>query len=335
MPVTVGISGFGRIGRLVLRAALAKPEIKVLAINDLTDSKTNAHLFKYDSTHGRLNARVRAGNGTITVNDQEIRVLAERSPDNLPWHDLGVQVVVEATGLFTDAEKAAGHLSAGAKKVIITAPAKNEDFTVVMGVNEEGYDPVKHNVISNASCTTNCLAPIVKVLHRAFTINHGLMTTVHAQTNDQRILDMAHKDLRRARSANASIIPTTTGAARAVGLVLPELQGKLNGFAVRVPVTNVSMVDLVAQVEKSVSVEQVNGVLREAAAHQMQGIMDFMEEPLVSVDFNGDPHSGIVDGLSTMTIGYNLLKVVAWYDNEWGYSNRIVDLIAYIGAKGI
>jgi glyceraldehyde 3-phosphate dehydrogenase len=335
MPASVAINGFGRIGRLVFRAAMNRAEINVVAVNDLTDAETNAYLLKYDSTHGRLAAEVSARDGALVVNGREVKVFAERSPENLPWRDLGVDIVVEATGLFTDAAKAAAHLNAGAKKVIITAPAKNEDLTVVMGVNHETYDPGKHRIISNASCTTNCLAPVAKVLHQNFTIKHGLMTTVHAYTNDQRILDQAHRDLRRARSAAASIIPTTTGAAKAVGAVLPELAGKLNGFAMRVPVANVSVVDLVAEVGRAVTVEEVNSALKRAAEGELKGILAYTEEPLVSIDFNGDPHSAIVDGLSTMVMDGTMVKVVAWYDNEWGYSCRVVDLIAYMVVKGI
>lgn len=335
MPVSIGINGFGRIGRLVFRAAMNRPDINIVAVNDLTDAETNAHLLKYDSTHGRLAADVQARDGVMVVNGREVKVLAERNPENLPWGDLGVEIVVESTGLFTDATKAAAHLSAGAKKVVITAPAKNEDVTIVMGVNHDSYDPAKHHIISNASCTTNCLAPVAKVLHQNFTIKRGLMTTVHAYTNDQRILDQAHKDLRRARSAGASIIPTTTGAARAVGAVLPELKGKLNGFAMRVPVANVSVVDLVAELERAVTVEEVNAALRRAAEGELKGILAYTEEPLVSADFNGDPHSAIVDALSTMVMEGNMVKVVAWYDNEWGYSNRVVDLISFIAGKGL
>lgn len=335
LPVSLAINGFGRIGRLVFRAAMGRADCTVVAINDITDARTNAHLLKYDSTHGRLPARVEASDDSIVVEGHAVKVFAERHPENLPWAELGVDVVVEATGLFTDGLKAAAHLKAGAKKVIITAPAKNEDVTIVIGANEEVYDPARHHVVSMASCTTNCLAPVAKVLHREFTIKRGLMTTVHAYTNDQRVLDQAHRDLRRARSAGASIIPTTTGAARAVGTVLPELKGKLNGFAMRVPVRNVSVVDLVAEVGRALTVEEVNAALRQAAAGELKGVLDYTEEPLVSADFNGDPHSAIVDGLSTMVMEGNLIKVVAWYDNEWGYSNRVVDLVALMAAKGL
>ncbi|HHY60433.1 MAG TPA: ArsJ-associated glyceraldehyde-3-phosphate dehydrogenase [Clostridia bacterium] len=335
MSVKVAINGFGRIGRLVFRAAAQHPEIDIVAVNDLTNAETNAHLLKYDSMHGIWDADVKAVDGAIEVNGKQVKVLAEKDPANLPWKDLGVDVVVESTGLFTDANKAKAHLEAGAKKVIISAPAKNEDITIVLGVNEDKYDPAQHHIISNASCTTNCLAPVAKVLHEQFVIKKGLMTTVHAYTNDQRILDQAHKDLRRARAAGMSIIPTTTGAAKAVALVLPELKGKLNGFAMRVPVPNVSVVDLVAEVEKATTVEEVNQALKEAAEGPLKNILGFSELPLVSSDFNGDPRSSIVDGLSTMVIEGNLVKVVAWYDNEWGYSNRVAELIVYIAQKGL
>jgi glyceraldehyde 3-phosphate dehydrogenase len=335
MTVKVGINGFGRIGRLVYRASLAHPEIQVVAINDLTDAKTNAHLLKYDSVHGIMDADVAAMDDSIKVNGREVKVLAERDPARLPWAEMGVQVVVESTGLFTDAKKAAAHLEAGAKKVIISAPAKNEDITIVLGVNEDKYDPRQHHIISNASCTTNCLAPVAKVVHDQFTIKKGLMTTVHSFTNDQRILDQAHKDLRRARAAGKSIIPTTTGAARAVGLVLPQLKGKLNGFAMRVPTPNVSVVDLVAEVEKETTLEEVNNAMKEAAAGPLKGILGYSELPLVSMDYNGDPRSSIVDGLSTMVMEGNMVKVISWYDNEWGYSNRVVDLISYLVDQGL
>lgn len=335
MATKVGINGFGRIGRLVFRAALGSRDLEVVAVNDLTDARTNAHLLKYDSVHGILDAEVGAADNSLVVNGRQIKVLAERDPKNLPWRDLGVDIVVESTGLFTDATKAAAHLEAGAKKVIISAPAKNEDITIVMGVNDDRYDPGRHRIISNASCTTNCLAPVAKVLHQTFGIRRGLMTTIHSYTNDQRILDMTHKDLRRARAAALSMIPTTTGAAKAVSLVLPELKGKLNGFAIRVPTPNVSVVDLVAELERAVSVEEVNGALRQAAQGALRGILDYTEEPLVSSDFNGNAHSSIVDALSTMVMEGNLVKVIAWYDNEWGYSNRVVDLAAHIAKKGL
>lgn len=330
MTTKVGINGFGRIGRNVFRAALANPEVEIVAVNDLTDAKTLAHLLKYDSIHGTLNAEVQAQDGNLVVNGKVIKVLAERDPANLPWGTLGVQVVVESTGRFTDGDKAAAHLKAGAKKVIISAPAKGEDITIVMGVNHDKYDAAKHHVISNASCTTNCLAPFAKVLHEKFGIKHGLMTTVHSYTNDQQILDLPHSDLRRARAAAMSIIPTTTGAAKAVSLVLPELKGKLNGFAMRVPTPNVSITDLVVELEKPATAEEINAALKAAAEGELKGIMAFSEEPLVSRDYNGNPHSSIVDGLSTMVVEGTMAKVVSWYDNEWGYSNRVVDLIQYI-----
>jgi glyceraldehyde 3-phosphate dehydrogenase len=334
MTIRVGINGFGRIGRNVFRAAMGRNDVEIVAINDLTDAETLAMLLEYDSVHGRLNADVRAEGGDLVVNGRRVKVLAEQDPGNLPWGELGVDLVVESTGRFTDKSKAEAHIvRGGAKKVIISAPAKNEDITIVMGVNEQMYDPEKHHVISNASCTTNCLAPVAKVLDETFGIVRGLMTTVHSYTNDQRILDLPHKDLRRARAANLSIIPTTTGAAKAVGLVLPQLKGKLNGMAMRVPTPNVSVVDLTAELAKDVTVEDVNGALRQAAEGPMKGILAYSDKPLVSRDYNGDPHSSIVDGLSTMVIENRMVKVVAWYDNEWGYSNRVVDLAAYIGSK--
>lgn len=335
MAVKVGINGFGRIGRLVFRAALNHPEVEVVAVNDLTSAQTLAHLLKYDSVHGIYGREVAAKDGSFTVDGREIKVLAEKDPGLLPWKDLGVEVVVESTGRFTDARQAAAHLSAGAKKVFISAPAKNEDITIVMGVNEDKYDPAAHRVVSCASCTTNCLAPVAKVLHRRFGIVRALMTTVHAYTNDQQILDLPHKDLRRARAAALSIIPTTTGAAKAVGLVLPELKGKINGMAMRVPTPNVSVVDLVAEVARPTTVEEVNAALKEAAAGELKGILDYCEAPLVSCDFNGNPHSSIVDALSTMVVDDVLVKVIAWYDNEWGYSNRVVDTILYAAKKGL
>lgn len=335
MTIKVGINGFGRIGRNVFRVAINNPKFEVVAVNDLTDAKTLAHLLKYDSVHGTLNAEVKAVDGGIQVNGKVVKVLAEKDPASLPWKDLGVDIVVESTGRFTEKDKAMAHIKAGAKKVIISAPAKNEDITIVMGVNQDKYDPANHHVISNASCTTNCLAPFAKVLQDKFGIKSGLMTTVHAYTNDQNILDLPHKDLRRARAAAMSIIPTTTGAAKAVALVLPELKGKLNGFALRVPTPNVSITDLVAQLEKPATAEAVNAALKEAANGDLKGIMAFSEEPLVSKDYNGDAHSSIVDGLSTMMVGDNLVKVVSWYDNEWGYSNRVVDLISFIIGKGL
>ncbi len=335
MATKVGINGFGRIGRNVFRAALNNPAVDIVAVNDLTDAKTLAHLLKYDSVHGILNADVSVDGSNIIVNGKAIQVIAEREPAKLPWKDLGVEVVVESTGRFTDREKAAAHLEAGAKKVIISAPAKKEDITIVMGVNEDKYEAANHHVISNASCTTNCLAPFAKVLHEKFGIKRGLMTTVHAYTNDQQILDLPHKDLRRARAAGMSIIPTTTGAAKAVALVLPELKGKLNGFAMRVPTPNVSVVDLVAELEKEATAEEINAALKAAAEGELKGILAYTEEPLVSKDFNGNPHSSIVDALSTMVIEGTMVKVVSWYDNEWGYSNRVVDLIEFVARKGL
>ncbi|GEN32956.1 MULTISPECIES: ArsJ-associated glyceraldehyde-3-phosphate dehydrogenase [Aneurinibacillus] len=331
----VAINGFGRIGRNVLRVALQNPNVEVVGINDLTDAATLAHLFKYDSVHGMYHEDVRVEGNTIIIGNRTVKVSAERDPANLPWKEWGVEVVVESTGRFTKREDAAKHLEAGAKKVIISAPAKNEDITIVLGVNEEKYDPANHHVISNASCTTNCLAPFAKVLHEKFGIRRGLMTTVHSYTNDQQILDLPHKDLRRARAAGMSIIPTSTGAARAVALVLPELKGKLNGFAMRVPTPNVSVVDLVVELDRNASVEEINQALKRASENEMKGILGYSEEPLVSRDYNGDPRSSIVDALSTMVIEDNLVKVVSWYDNEWGYSNRVVDLINYVAQKGL
>lgn len=342
MTVKIGINGFGRIGRNVLRAALKYPEIQVVAINHKSrripvteDYAWNlAHTLKYDSVHGRLDADVQATDRSLLVNGREIAVLVEGDPANLPWRELGVDVVVDSTGKFKTAEDASQHLIAGAKKVVISAPAKGDVITVVMGVNEKLYDPSAHHVVSNASCTTNCLAPVAKVLDERFGIVKGLMTTVHAVTNDQQVLDMPHRDLRRGRAASMSIIPTTTGAARAVALVLPQLKGKLNGFAMRVPTPNVSVVDLVAQLSRPVTVDEVNGALKDASEGELKGIMAHSDLPLVSIDYTGDPHSAIVDGSSTMVIGEDMVKVVAWYDNEWGYSNRILDLILYMAEKG-
>ena len=337
MATKVGINGFGRIGRNVFRAAFAREDIEIVAVNDLTDAQTLAMLLQYDSVHGQFPYEVEADGSDLVVGGKHVKVFAERDPGNLPWASIGVEIVVESTGLFTDKEKAEVHITkGGAKKVIISAPAKNEDITIVMGVNHDKYDPSAHHVISNASCTTNCLAPIAKVLHEQFGIVHGLMTTVHSYTNDQRILDLPHKDLRRARAATLSMIPTTTGAAKAVSLVLPELKGKLNGFSMRVPTPNVSVVDLVAELEKSVTVEEVNAALLAASKEgSLKGYLAYCEKPLVSKDFNGNPHSSIVDALSTMAIDGSMVKVVSWYDNEWGYSNRVVDLAAYIINKGL
>ena len=333
MAVKVGINGFGRIGRLVLRGCLNDPEIEVVAINDLTDAPTLAHLFKYDSVHGTLKEDVRAQGDDLIVGNRRIKVFAVKDPANLPWGDLGVEYVVEATGVFRSKDKAMLHIQAGAKKVIITAPAKNEDITIVMGVNNEKYDPAQHHVVSNASCTTNCLAPVAKVLDEKFGIKRGLMTTVHAYTNDQRILDLPHKDLRRARAAAMSIIPTTTGAAAAVGLVLPQLKGKLDGFAMRVPTPDVSVVDLTVELEKNTTAEEINAALQEAAAGDLKGILGVSELPLVSMDFRGDSRSSIVDAALTTVMEGNFAKVVAWYDNEWGYSMRVVDLVKYMASR--
>ncbi|MBE3589086.1 MAG: type I glyceraldehyde-3-phosphate dehydrogenase [Thermoanaerobacteraceae bacterium] len=335
MAVKVGINGFGRIGRNFYRAALNHPELEVVAVNDLTDAKTLAHLLKYDSVHGPFAGEVVAVDDGFMVEGKKVRVLAEKDPARLPWAELGVEMVVESTGRFTAREDAAKHLAAGAKKVLISAPAKNEDITIVMGVNQDKYNPAGHHVISCASCTTNCLAPFAKVLHNRFGIVRGLMTTVHSYTNDQQILDLPHKDLRRARAAALSIIPTTTGAAKAVALVLPELKGKLNGMAMRVPTPNVSVVDLVAELARPTSKEEINAVLKEAAQGELKGILDYCEVPLVSRDFNGNPHSSIIDGLSTMVIDGILAKVVSWYDNEWGYSNRVVDTALYVARQGL
>ncbi|MCA0991671.1 MULTISPECIES: type I glyceraldehyde-3-phosphate dehydrogenase [Guptibacillus] len=335
MATKVGINGFGRIGRNVFRAALNNPGVDVVAVNDLTDANMLAHLLKYDSVHGELNVEVEVNGENLVVNGTEIKVLSERDPAQLGWGDLGVEVVIESTGRFTNRDDAAKHLEAGAKKVVISAPAKDEDITVVLGVNEDKYDAASHHVISNASCTTNCLAPVAKVLNDKFGIKRGLMTTTHSYTNDQQILDLPHKDYRRARAAAENIIPTSTGAAKAVSLVLPELDGKLNGMAMRVPTPNVSIVDLVAELDQDVSVDEVNAALKEAAEGDLKGYLGYSDEPLVSKDYNGNPNSSIVDGLSTMGIDGNMVKVISWYDNEWGYSNRVVDLVDYIAAKGL
>ncbi len=330
MAVKIGINGFGRIGRTFLRIASSNKDFEIVAINDLTDAKTLAHLLKYDSTHGVFAADVKAKEGAIVVDGKEIKILSIKDPASLPWRDMGAQVVVEGTGLFRDKEKASKHLQAGARKVIITAPAKSPDITMVMGVNEGDYDPEKHNIISNASCTTNCLAPVAKVLMEQFGVKKGLMTTIHSYTNDQRLLDFPHSDLRRARAAAMSMIPTTTGAAAAVSLVLPALKGKLDGMAIRVSTPNVSVVDLVAELEKDATAEEVNNALKKAANGSLKGIMEFCEEPLVSIDFNNSHSSSIVDGLTTLAIGGDMVKILSWYDNETGYSARIVDLIAFI-----
>ncbi|TCP24857.1 glyceraldehyde-3-phosphate dehydrogenase (NAD+) [Scopulibacillus darangshiensis] len=335
MTVKVGINGFGRIGRNVFRAALNNPDVEIVAVNDLTDANMLAHLLKYDTVHGELPVSVTVDNDNLVVDGNVIQVLAERDPAQLGWGNLGVDIVVESTGRFTNRQDAAKHIEAGAKKVIISAPAKEEDITIVMGVNDDQYDPAKHDVISNASCTTNCLAPFTKVLNDKFGIKRGMMTTVHSYTNDQQILDLPHKDYRRARAAAENIIPTSTGAAKAVSLVLPELKGKLNGMAMRVPTPNVSIVDLVAELDKNVTVDEINAALKEAAEGELKGIMDYSEEPLVSKDYNGNTYSSIVDALSTMVIEDNMVKVVSWYDNETGYSNRVVDLADYIAKKGL
>ena len=331
----IGINGFGRIGREVFRVAFYNPEVEVVAINDPGDIATLAHLLKYDSIHGIFDQEVTVEGNYIVVGGKKVRVSASLDPAKIAWDEAGAEIIVECTGRFTEAEKAKAHLAAGAKKVVISAPAKGEDITIVMGVNEEKYDPAKHTIISNASCTTNCLAPFTKVLMEKFGIVSGLMTTVHSYTNDQKILDLAHKDLRRARAAACSIIPTTTGAAKAVALVLPELKGKLNGFAMRVPTPNVSITDLTVVLEKDTTAEEINAALKEASEGKLKGILGYCELPLVSKDFNGDPRSSIVDALSTMMVGPRMAKVVSWYDNEWGYSNRIVDLCKYIGSKGL
>ncbi|KAB8132168.1 type I glyceraldehyde-3-phosphate dehydrogenase [Gracilibacillus oryzae] len=335
MAVKVGINGFGRIGRNVFRQALKNDEVEVVAVNDLTDANMLAHLLKYDSVHGKLEEEVSVKGDVLVVGGKEIKVLSERDPANLGWGDLGVEIAVESTGIFTKREAAAKHLDAGAKKVIISAPATDEDITVVMGVNEDKYDPANHHVISNASCTTNCLAPYAKVLNDKFGLKRGMMTTIHSYTNDQQILDLPHKDYRRARAASENIIPTTTGAAKAVSLVLPELEGKLNGMAMRVPTPDGSLVDLVAELDKDVTVEEVNGALKEAAEGKLKGILGYSDEPLVSVDYIGNTNSSTIDGLSTMVMEGNMVKVVSWYDNEMGYSSRVVDLAAYLKAQGL
>lgn len=335
MALKVGINGFGRIGRNVFRAALNNPNIEIVAVNDLTDANMLAHLLKYDSVHGTLSEEVSVDGSNLVVGGKTVKVLAERDPAQLGWGDLGVEVVVESTGRFTKRDDAAKHLEAGAKKVIISAPASNEDITIVMGVNDDKYDPANHHVISNASCTTNCLAPFAKVLNDNFGIKRGMMTTVHSYTNDQQILDLPHKDYRRARAAAENIIPTTTGAAKAVALVLPELKGKLNGMAMRVPTPNVSVVDLVAELEKDVTADEVNQALKAAAEGPLKGILAYNELPLVSTDYNGSTASSTVDGLSTMVLEGNMVKVLSWYDNEFGYSSRVVDLCEFIAEKGL
>ena len=335
MSIRVAINGFGRIGRNVLRAAKKQgfKDLDFVAVNDLTDNHTLAHLLRHDSVHGRYPGEVSTSADGLVVDGDEIRVFSERDPASLPWKDLEVDVVIEATGIFRDKEKTSKHLQAGARKVIITAPAKNEDITIVLGVNQDRYDPENHHILSNASCTTNCLAPVVKVIMERFGFRHGLMTTVHSYTNDQAILDLPHKDLRRARAAAVSMIPTTTGAAKATGLVIPEVLGKIDGMSIRVPTPDVSVVDLVAEVEQETHAEEVNEAFKEAAAGALRGILDYTDEPLVSVDFVGNPYSSIVDGESTTVIDGRMVKVVAWYDNEWGYSCRVVDLARYVGER--
>jgi glyceraldehyde 3-phosphate dehydrogenase len=331
MSVRVGINGFGRIGRNLFRACLNEPGLDFVAINDITDAATLGHLLRYDSVHGQLAAEVQVEKEALVVNGKKITILQERDPAKLPWKALGVDLALECSGLFTDRDKASLHLAAGAKKVLISAPAKGADVTLCYGVNHTAYDPAKHHLISNASCTTNCLAPVAKVLHETFGIKRGLMTTVHAYTNDQRILDLPHSDRRRARAAALSMIPTTTGAARAVGEVLPQLKGKLDGMAVRVPTANVSVVDLVAELEKPATEASINAAMREAAAGPLKGILQYCEEELVSVDFNGNPHSSIFDAALTKVMDNNFVKVLSWYDNEWGFSNRMRDVALYIG----
>ncbi|MCF8720717.1 type I glyceraldehyde-3-phosphate dehydrogenase [Nitrospina gracilis] len=339
MATKVGINGFGRIGRNVLKCIMNDKEcgelVDVVAINDLTDAATLAHLYKYDSVQGVTKGEVKADGDHLVINGKKIKVLSVKDPAELPWKELGVDVVIESTGIFTKRDAAAKHLKAGAKKVIISAPATDPDVTVVLGVNEGKYDPKKHDIVSNASCTTNCLAPMVKVLNDRLKIKKGLMTTIHSYTNDQRILDLPHKDLRRARAANLSMIPTTTGAAKAVCLVLPELEGRLDGMAIRVPTPNVSLVDFVADVEKETTTEEVNAMFREVAEGELKGILRLEEQPLVSIDFNGDEDSSIIDGPSTKVMGKNMVKVLSWYDNEWGYSSRTRDILKFIIKKGI
>ncbi len=327
MAVKIGINGFGRIGRLVFRVAHERNDVKVVAINDITDANTLAHLLKYDSVHGRFKGKIEVKGDAIVVDGQEIRVLAEKEPEKLPWKKLGVDIAVESTGIFRKREQIAKHLTAGARKVLLSVPAKDEiDATIVLGVNDNDLKP-EHQIVSNASCTTNCLAPVVKVLHESFRIKEGLMTTIHAYTNDQRLLDLPHSDLRRARGAAVSMIPTTTGAAKAVGKVIPALQGKLNGIAIRVPTPDGSIVDFVANLEKDTTADEVNAAMKKYAAGPMKGILEYCEDPIVSIDVVGNPHSSVFDSLSTMMLGKRMVKVIAWYDNEWGYSYRMVDLL--------
>ncbi|VXB28891.1 glyceraldehyde-3-phosphate dehydrogenase (NAD-dependent, glycolytic) [Bacillus sp. 349Y] len=335
MATKIGINGFGRIGRNVFRAALKSNDVEVVAVNDLTDANMLAHLLQYDTVHGKLDQEVTVDGDYLVVGGNKVKVLAERDPAQLGWGDLGVEIVVESTGRFTKRADAAKHIEAGAKKVIISAPASDEDITIVMGVNHDKYDAASHDVISNASCTTNCLAPFAKVLNDKFGVKRGMMTTIHSYTNDQQILDLPHKDYRRARAAAENMIPTTTGAAKAVSLVLPELKGKLNGGAVRVPTPNVSLVDLVAELDKNVTAEDVNAALKEAAEGDLKGILAYSDEPLVSTDYNGSPASSTIDALSTMVLEDNMVKVISWYDNESGYSNRVVDLAGFVASKGL
>ncbi|MBC7075823.1 MAG: type I glyceraldehyde-3-phosphate dehydrogenase [Syntrophomonadaceae bacterium] len=332
MPVKIAVNGFGRIGRLVGRVALKRDDVELVAVNDLGDIAVGAHLFKHDSIHGEFKGEVAVDGDYLVVNGKRIRYFSEKDPEKLPWKEMGVQVVVEATGVFRSREGAAKHLKAGASKTVITAPGKGVDMTIVMGVNHDKYLP-EYDVLSNASCTTNCLAPVAKVLLNEFGIVKGLMTTIHSYTNDQRVLDLAHNDLRRARAAAVSLIPTTTGAASALGLVIPELNGKMDGMAIRVPTPDVSLVDLVVELEKSATVEDINNAFKTASESYLQGILKYTEEPLVSSDYQGEEHSAVVDGLLTMTMGDKMAKVIAWYDNEWGYSVRVVDVVSYIGSK--
>lgn len=337
MAVKVGVNGFGRIGRLVVRAGIDNPNVEFVAVNDITDAKTLGYLFNYDSNHGKFNGTCEVGDGSLTINGKQVKVLAERDPANLPWKDLGADIVVESTGLFRDQASAGKHIQAGAKKVIISAPAKDPDLTVVIGVNDGDYDPAKHNILSNASCTTNCLAPVVKVLKDSFGVESGLMTTIHSYTNDQKILDLPHKDLRRARAAGLSMIPTTTGAAKAVGLVFPDLKGKMDGYAMRVPTPNVSVVDLSVLLEKEAEASEINDAMKKAAEGELKGILGYSDEPLVSKDFNGDSRSSIFDPACTNVLGgrSKFAKVLSWYDNEWGFSCRVIDLIERMVEKGL
>ncbi len=333
MKIKIGINGFGRIGRNVLRAGLKREDLEFVAVNDLTDAQTLAHLLKYDSVHGKLGTKVEAKKDVLVIDGKEIKVFALKDPAQLPWKNLGVDVVLESTGKFTDRAGGTKHMEAGAKKVVVSAPAKDPDVSIVLGVNEKDYDPSKHHILSMGSCTTNCLAPIAKILVDEFGVEYGLMTTIHSYPNDQVILDFPHRDLRRARAAAMSMIPTTTGAATALSLVIPSLKGKMDGMSIRVPTPNVSVVDLVAWLKKETTTEEVNRVLKSYAKGKLNGILDFCEEPLVSIDFNGNPHSSIVDGPSTKVIGGRMVKIISWYDNEWGFSNRLVELFSYLFGK--